>query len=86
VIDKFNKKIPTILKFIQAEAEKNRKNKALQLKLMAIMKINYDKNELLTVLLFYMSILKENPDLMFIIFKVNINVLSHIFSIDSLKY
>lgn len=78
VINEFNKNIPKFLKFIQAEAEKERKDKDLQLRLMTIMKKNNKTNALITIVLFVMAIMKENADLMFITFEVNINVHQHL--------
>jgi len=78
VINEFNKNIPKFLMFIQAEAEKERKDKDLQLRMMAIMKKNTNTNALITIVLFVMAIMKENADLMFITFKVNINIHQHL--------
>lgn len=66
-----------MFKFVQAEAEKEQENNDLKIKLMAIIKNNSNKNaydELLTVLLCYMAIMKENAEHMFIVINVNNNI------------
>ncbi|KAF0740061.1 Uncharacterized protein FWK35_00023816 [Aphis craccivora] len=73
VINHFKTKIPTMLKFVQAEAERKRKDINQQTRLMDIIK-NHSNNknnysDLLAVLLCYMAIMKENVELMFIIFE-----------------
>jgi len=76
-LNSFYKAIPTMLKFVQAEAEKEQKNNDLQIKLMAIIKNNRNKNaydEFLTVLLCFMAIMEENAEHMFIVINVNINI------------
>lgn len=57
----------TMLKFVQAEADKKRKHNNLQTRLMAIIKHNNknDYDEFLTILLCYMAIMKEDVDLMY---------------------
>jgi len=69
-----------MLKFVQAEAERKRKDINQQTRLMDIIK-NHSNNknnysDLLAVLLCYMAIMKENVELMFIIFEVSINIYS----------
>lgn len=68
--------MPTMLKFVQAEADKKRKDNKLQTRLMDIIKHNNknDYDEFLTILLCYMAIMKEDVELMFIIFEVHINI------------
>lgn len=60
-----------MLKFVQAEAEKKRKDNNLQTRLMDIIKNHSNNknnyNDFLTILLCYMAIMKENFELMFII-------------------
>jgi len=76
-LNNFYKTIPTMFKFVRAEAEKKLKNNDLQIKLMAIIKNNSNKNVyngFLTVLLCYMAIMKENAEHMFTVMKVNINI------------
>lgn len=65
-----------MLKFVQAEAERKRKDNKLQTRLMNIIK-KHDNNknnysDFLTILLCYMAIMKENFELMCIMFEVNI--------------
>lgn len=69
-----------MLKFVQAEAERKRKDINQQTRLMDIIK-NQSNNknnysDLLAVLLCYMAIMNENVELMFIIFEVSINIYS----------
>ncbi|KAL4082811.1 hypothetical protein QTP88_029467 [Uroleucon formosanum] len=67
-LNNFYMTIPTMFKFVQLEAEKKLKNNDLQIKLMAIIKNNSNKNsynEFLTVLFCYMAIMKENAERMF---------------------
>jgi hypothetical protein len=67
-----------MLKFVQAEAERKRKDNNLQTTLMDIIKDHDNNNnnysDFLTILLCYMAIMKENIELMFIMFEVNINI------------
>jgi len=67
-----------MLKFLQAEAEKELQDNDLQIKLRDIIqKYNNtnDNNELLTVLLCFMAIMNENHEhIFFTIHKVNINI------------
>ncbi|XP_025421536.1 uncharacterized protein LOC112691487 [Sipha flava] len=69
----FKTKIPTMLKFVQAEAERKRKDNNLQTTLMDIIKDHDNNNnnysDFLTILLCYMAIMKENIELMFIMFE-----------------
>lgn len=67
-----------MLKFVQAETERKRKDNKLQTRLMDIIK-NHDNNnnnysDFLTILLCYMAIMKENVELMCIMFEVNISI------------
>lgn len=67
-----------MLKFVQAKAERKRKDNKLLTRLVNIIK-KHDNNKnnysnFLTILLCYMVIMKENVELMCIMFEVNINV------------
>lgn len=74
-IDQFNNRIPNMLRFIQAESERKRKDLNLENKLITIVK-NYkihNDYDFITVILSFMAILKESEKMIFIIFEVNIN-------------
>lgn len=76
IIDQFNNnRIPNMIRFIQAESERKRKDLNLESKLITIVK-NYkihNDYDFITVILSFMAILKESEEMIFIIFEVNIN-------------
>jgi hypothetical protein len=77
-VNNFKIKILTMIKFVQAEAERKRKDNNLQSRLMDIIKNHNNNNnnysDFLTLLLCFMAIMKDNVELMFIMFEVNINI------------
>lgn len=76
IIDQFNNnRIPNMIRFIQAESERKRKDLNLESKLITIVK-NYkihNDYDFIIVILSFMAILKESEEMIFIIFEVNIN-------------
>uniref|UniRef100_A0A2S2Q9R6 Uncharacterized protein n=1 Tax=Sipha flava TaxID=143950 RepID=A0A2S2Q9R6_9HEMI len=72
-VNNFKIKILTMIKFAQAEAERKRKDNNLQSRLMDIIKNHNNNNnnysDFLTLLLCFMAIMKDNVELMFIMFE-----------------
>lgn len=78
ILEKCGKRIPLLLKFFEAEAEKERKDIDLQMRLKTIIRKNKirsdNNNAFLTIILCCMAIVKENSDRMIITLEVNINI------------